>query len=81
MGTAKSGYIQRKITKLTEDIHIQYDGTVRDTTGRIYQLAYGEDGLDPIQTVKAKNTGEVCNVERLVNKLNLHHEIRESRKK
>jgi DNA-directed RNA polymerase beta' subunit len=81
MGTAKSGYIQRKITKLTEDIHIQYDGTVRDTIGRVYQLAYGEDGMDPIQCVKAKNTGEACDVGRLINKLNMQHELREKRKK
>jgi DNA-directed RNA polymerase beta' subunit len=81
MGTSRTGYIQRKITKLTEDIHIQYDGTVRDTTGRVYQMSYGEDGLDPIQTVKAKNTGEVCDVGRLVNKLNMQYELREKRKK
>ena len=33
MNTATSGYIQRRIIKLIEDIKIQYDGTVR---GNIY---------------------------------------------
>jgi len=76
MNTSRSGYIQRKITKLTEDISIQNDNTVRDTIGRVYQLSYGEDGLDPTQTVKAKQTGEVCDVSRLVDRLNMQHELR-----
>jgi len=29
MNTATSGYIQRRIIKLIEDIKVQYDGTVR----------------------------------------------------
>ena len=34
MGTATSGYMQRRIVKLTEDMKVQYDGTVRDVTGK-----------------------------------------------
>jgi len=71
MGTAKSGYMQRRIIKLTEDIKIQYDGTVRDQTGKIYQLSYGDDGFDPTHTVKVGETQEFCDVSRLVSKLNL----------
>lgn len=74
MGTAKSGYIQRKITKLTEDIKVQYDGTVRDTTGTIYQMAYGENGMDPVHTVKACGEQQACDISRLVKKLNMKHE-------
>jgi DNA-directed RNA polymerase II subunit RPB1 len=29
-----------------EDIGIQYDGTVRNSSGEIIQFAYGEDGMD-----------------------------------
>lgn len=75
MGTAKSGYIQRRIIKLTEDIKIQYDGTVRDATGKIYQLVYGENGIDPINTVKVGKDQEVCDISRIVDKLNMKHEI------
>lgn len=74
MGTAKTGYIQRRIIKLTEDIKIQYDGTVRDTTGKIFQLAYGEDMLDPINTVKINKQQELCDVSRLINRLNLKYD-------
>lgn len=74
MGTANSGYVQRRIVKLCEDIQIQYDGTVRDKTGKIYQLAYGENNWDPCQTVKVNGKQEVCDVSRLIDRLNLEYE-------
>ena len=69
MGTATSGYIQRRIVKLTEDIKMQHDGTVRDETGRLYQFAYGGNGYDPTKLVKVGNRFDICNVSRLVEKL------------
>jgi DNA-directed RNA polymerase beta' subunit len=74
MGTATSGYIQRRIIKLTEDMRIQYDGTVRDVTGRVYQMAYDDSGFDPIHTVNVKGTQESCDISRLISKLNMKHE-------
>lgn len=73
MGTAKSGYMQRRIVKLTEDILARYDGTVRDAGGKLYQVAYGDNGIDPTMTTKVNGKQEVCNVSRLVNKLNRKH--------
>ena len=75
MGTATSGYLQRRIIKLAEDIKIQYDGTVRDVTGKVYQLAYGDNGFDPCKTVKVNGQQQVCDVTRIVDSLNLKHEI------
>jgi len=43
--TSRTGYIQRKLIKALEDVMIQYDSTVRDSTGRIIQMSYGEDGI------------------------------------
>ena len=74
MGTATSGYMQRRIIKLTEDIKVQHDGTVRDVTGHIYQMSYGDDGFDPTCTTKVNGNQEVCDVSRLVSKLNMLHE-------
>ena len=74
MGTATSGYMQRRIIKLTEDIKINYDGTVRDVTGNIFQISYGEMGLDPISTTKVKNEQQICDISRLIKRLNLKHE-------
>ena len=74
MNTAVSGYIQRRIVKLTEDIKVQYDGTCRDTIGSTYQLAYGEDGINPCATVKVGNSQELVDIQSLANKLNIKHE-------
>jgi hypothetical protein len=83
MNTAVSGYIQRRIVKLTEDIKVQYDGTCRDTIGSTYQLAYGEDGINPCSTVKVGKTQEVVDIESLTNKLNIKYEdnLKKSSKK
>jgi len=76
MGTATSGYMQRRIVKLTEDMKIQNDGTVRDTPGKIYQMAYGQIGFDPTCTVKVKNDQEMCDISRMVARLNMKEEIK-----
>jgi DNA-directed RNA polymerase II subunit RPB1 len=44
--TSDTGYIQRRLVKLMEDIHVEQDGTVRDINGSIVQFLYGEDGID-----------------------------------
>jgi DNA-directed RNA polymerase beta' subunit len=81
MGTATSGYMQRRIVKLTEDIKIQYDGTVRDVPGNIYQVAYGETGIDPTHTVKVGKQQEICDISRLVTKLNMEYDVQQQKKK
>lgn len=76
MGTATSGYMQRRIVKLTEDIKVEYDGTVRDVGGNVYQVAYGESGIDPTTTVKVNGEQEVCDISRLIGKLNMKCELK-----
>ena len=44
--TSDSGYIQRKLVKSMEDLHVEYDGTVRNVNGTIVQFRYGGDGID-----------------------------------
>ena len=75
MGTATSGYMQRRIVKLTEDMKVQPDGTVRDAPGKIYQLSYGQLGVDPICTTLVKGKQEICDISRIVDKLNMKHEL------
>lgn len=48
LGTGESGYMQRRIIKLMEDVHVTNDGTIRDDCNRIYQFYYGRHGLDTI---------------------------------
>lgn len=75
MGTGVTGYVQRKIIKLCEDMKVQYDGTVRDSIGKIYQSAYGDTGFDPTKTVKVGPLQEQCNVDRIIDKLNTRYEM------
>ncbi len=70
LNTSVSGYIQRKLIKINEDIKICYDNTVRDPIGLIYQYSYNDNMYDPIKT---KNN-EFCDINRLVNRLNLKYE-------
>jgi len=44
--TSDSGYIQRKLVKSMEDLHVEYDGTVRNVNNSIIQFHYGGDGID-----------------------------------
>ncbi|VDN53841.1 unnamed protein product [Dracunculus medinensis] len=45
--TAETGYMQRRLVKCIEDLCVNYDGTVRSSTGEIIEFDFGEDGLDP----------------------------------
>lgn len=74
--TARSGYMTRRILKLCEDIKTQYDGTVRDTNGNIYQLAYGGVGADPLNLVKVQGQQQFCNVFDIVKRLNTNFEVK-----
>ncbi len=48
--TPKSGYLYRRLSNAMQDLKVEYDGTVRDASGKIVQFAYGEDGLDVSRT-------------------------------
>jgi len=39
--------MQRRLVKSLEDLSVQYDRSVRNSTGEIIQLLYGGDALDP----------------------------------
>lgn len=69
MGTANSGYTQRKIAKCTEDITIKYGGAVTDSTGSYIQLVYGSNGYDPAKTVNVNGEPQCCDVSRIVKRL------------
>ena len=76
MKTAQSGYVQRRMVKVGEDVRIHHDGTVRGANQQIIQFQYGGDGLDPIQTIVKNNNIHVCDVKRIAEKLNLQHELK-----
>ena len=50
--TADSGYIQRKMVKGCEDIHVANDGTVRTATNQIIQIIYAGCNYNHVKLVK-----------------------------
>lgn len=51
--TSRSGYMQRRLINALEDLKVDYDGTVRNTSGDIIQFSYGEDGIDPTRGISS----------------------------
>lgn len=45
--TADTGYMQRRLMKVMEDLVVEYDYTVRNSDKKLVQFFYGEDGFDP----------------------------------
>jgi DNA-directed RNA polymerase beta' subunit len=73
MKTATSGYIQRRMVKIAEDVQVRYDGTVRNSSGAIIQMAYGENYLDPKHTVFCGGKPFPLDVSRLFRRVNHNH--------
>ncbi len=48
--TPKSGYLYRRLANALQDVRVEYDGTMREASGKIIQFKYGEDGLDVAKT-------------------------------
>jgi len=65
--TQQSGYMQRRLINALEHLRIEYDGTVRNSTGEIIQLCYGEDGVDPAKS----DHGKAVNVGRIVEQVRI----------
>lgn len=54
--TADTGYTQRKLIKLMEDMKIGYTNAVINETGNIIQFYYGDDSLEPINLEQCQLT-------------------------
>jgi len=52
--TSQSGYMQRRLINALQDVHVEYDETVRTAEGTIVQFKYGEDGVDPARSYHGK---------------------------
>ena len=64
--TSETGYVQRKIMKVMEDLYVEYDYSVRTSYGAIVQFIYGSDGMDAIYIEQQSlpivelSTDEIC---------------------
>lgn len=75
MKTSQSGYIQRKMVKILEDVQIKYDQSVRNSVNSVIQFVYGNDNLNPKDTILVESTPSFCDIQRLSDKLNAQHEL------
>ena len=47
--TADSGYISKRFIKASEELMVNYDYTVRNSSSYIVQFGYGDDNFDPVK--------------------------------
>ncbi len=73
--TSSSGYSQRKIVKVCEDLVARYDHTVRDINNRIVQFDYGDGDLDAQRTILVDDHMQFINASRLAEQLNSQVEL------
>ncbi len=50
--TRHSGYMERRLVGALQDLKVEYDNTVRDSSKHIIQFLPGEDGLDPSKIMR-----------------------------
>ena len=75
--TASTGYIQRRMIKLLEDLKVYPDLSVRNSNGSILQQLYGNDGFDPTQTVVLNGDKPTfIDAKRLINRLNVQRRMK-----
>lgn len=63
--TSTSGYMQRRLINALQDIKVEYDGTVRNSSGDIIQFIYGEDGVD----VARSDHGKAVNLDVIIERV------------
>ncbi|MFC1740970.1 DNA-directed RNA polymerase subunit A' [Nanoarchaeota archaeon] len=59
--TPKSGYLYRRLANALQDLKVEYDSTVRDSSKKIIQFQYGEDSIDVSKSEKG-----TINVKRII---------------
>ena len=65
--TAQSGYMQRRLVNALQDLSVKPDGTVRDNNGKIIQILYGEDGINPAKS----DYGKVADIDSIIENMRL----------
>jgi len=77
MKTANSGYIQRKMVKVMEDVQVKYDGTVRNTNGWVVEWAYGNDGFNRSEcSFNADGDVFFADATRIADRINNEYELK-----
>lgn len=72
--TAETGYVQRKMVKMLEDLTVAYDGSVRDAYNHVISFDYGGDNFDGAKIIYRDSQPLFMDVDSICNKLNADYE-------
>lgn len=68
--TADTGYIQRKMIKMVEDLKFNYSNNVTNSTNSIIDFMYGGDNLDASKLIKTNSGFSFIDINHMTEKLN-----------
>ncbi len=73
--TSSTGYLQRKMIKMVEDLKFDYTGSVTSSNDSIIQFMYGEENMDVSRLIKTKAGNSFIDINHHVDILNTLHEL------
>ena len=73
--TATTGYLQRKMIKMVEDLKFDYTSVVNNAKNNVVQFMYGEDNLDVSKLIKTNEGLSFIDVKHVCDKLNAEVEL------
>ncbi len=69
--TATTGYIQRKMIKMVEDLKVTYTNCITNANNTVIEFMYGEDNMDAAKLIKTDNAGfSFIDIKHTTDKLN-----------
>jgi hypothetical protein len=72
--TANTGYTQRKMIKMMEDLRVNYLGVVETANNKIISFDYGGDNYDGSKVLYKNGKPTFVDIESLCSRLNMDHE-------
>lgn len=63
--TANSGYLQRRLVKIMEDLKTYHDYTIRDSSNEIIEFIYGNDGFDAVKIESQSTSFKLIKADKL----------------
>ena len=78
--TAETGYVQRKMVKMLEDLTVAHDGSVRDAYNHVISFDYGGDNFDGSKIIYRDSQPLFMDVDSVCNKLNADYEWAQNKK-
>jgi len=68
--TSVTGYTQRRMIKMVEDLRFGYSNVVTNANDTVIQFMYGEDNFDASKLIKTSNGLSFCDIKHIAEKFN-----------